>query len=304
MGSKAGRSFAPIGRILRWGMRGRSPRWWMGRLVRNLLIWVALAFALFPALFVLGTSFGPTQSLSAARMIPLNPTTANYYTLLTNTAFPYWLRNTILVAGSTSILSVFLCALGAYAFSRFRFTGRRPALLTMLLVQMFPQTLAMVAIYLLLFWLGGYIPWLGLNTHPGLILVYLGGAMGFNTWFMKGYFDTIPRSLEESAMVDGASPFQAFVRIVLPLARPILAVVFIIQFITLYSEYLLASVVLRGERMYTLAVGLHLFLGDQFRTRWGSFAAAAVLGAVLILVIFYALQNQIVSGLTRGGVKE
>ncbi len=286
----------------KWKQKGA--RWWGKRLLRNALIWVALAFALFPAVFVLGTSFNPSQNLSTTRAIPLNPTTDHYRHLVTDTAFPTWLWNTIKVAGITSLLSVFLCALGAYAFSRFRFTGRRPALLTMLLVQMFPQTLAMVAIYLLLFGLGGYIPWLGINTHPGLILVYLGGAMGFNTWFMKGYFDTIPRSLEESAMVDGASPFQAFLRIVLPLARPILAVVFIIQFITLYSEYLLASVLLRGEKMFTLAVGLNLFIGENFRNRWGSFAAAAVLGALLILGIFYALQSQIVSGLTRGGVKE
>ncbi len=284
--------------------RRRKPGWWAKRLLRNVLIWLALAFALFPAVFVLGTSFNPSQNLTTTRTIPLDPTVAHYRSLMTDTAFPTWLLNTITVAGTTSLLSVFLCALGAYAFARFRFTGRRPALLTMLLVQMFPQTLAMVAIYLLLFRIGGYIPWLGINTHPGLILVYLGGAMGFNTWFMKGYFDTIPRSLEESAMVDGASPFQAFLRIVLPLARPILAVVFVIQFITLYSEYLLASILLRGEKMYTLAVGLNLFIGENFRNRWGSFAAAAVLGALLILGIFYALQSQIVSGLTRGGVKE
>lgn len=285
-----------------WARR-RLP-FWTARFLRNLLIWIALGFALFPAVFVIGTSFNPSQSILAARIVPPNPTLANYHSLLTESGFPYWIRNTVLVAGSTGILSVLLCALGAYAFSRFRFSGRRPALLTMLLVQMFPQTLAMVAIYLLLFRLGNYIPWIGLNTHPGLILVYLGGAMGFNTWFMKGYFDTIPRSLEESAMVDGASTFQAFWRIVLPLARPILAVVFVIQFITVYSEYLLASVLLQGERMYTLAVGLNLYIGESFRSRWGSFAAAAVLGAILIMVIFYALQSQIVSGLTRGGVKE
>jgi arabinogalactan oligomer/maltooligosaccharide transport system permease protein len=287
--------------------RRRSPRFWLGRFVRNLLAWIAIAFALFPAAFVLGTSFDPAQNLRTARIIPAQPTTANYLYLFRERQeinFPRWLLNTVYVAGITSAFGVFLCALGAYAFSRFRFRGRRAGLLTILLVQMFPQTVGMVAIYLILQTLGKQIPWLGLNTHPGLILVYLGGAIGFNTWFMKGYFDTIPRSLEESALVDGATPFQAFWRIVLPVARPILAVVFVIQFISVYSEYLLASLILKGSEKYTLAVGLQLFIGEAYNRRWGSFAAASVLGAAMILIIFYALQSQIISGLTGGAVKE
>jgi len=282
----------------------RGPGFWARRLVRNFLAWGAIAFALFPAVFVLGTSLNPSNNLSTTRMIPTNPTVVHYVTLLRDYPFLIWLVNTIKVAGITSVGTVFLCALGAYAFSRFRFRGRRTGLLTLLLVQMFPQTLGMVAIFLLLNSLGKYFPWLGLNTHPGLIFVYLGGAMGFNTWFMKGYFDTIPRSLEESALVDGATPFMAFWRIVLPLARPILAVVLVIQFIGVYSEYLLASILLKGERVYTLAVGLRLFLGDNYRDRWGMFAAGAVLGALLILAVFYSLQSLIVSGLTGGAVKE
>lgn len=287
--------------------RRRSPRFWVGRFIRNFVAWVAIAFALFPAAFVLGTSFDPVQNLRTARIIPVQPTLENYLYLFRERQeinFPRWLLNTVYVAGVTATLGVFLCALGAYAFSRFRFRGRRTGLLTILLVQMFPQTVGMVAIYLILQTLGKQIPWLGLNTHPGLILVYLGGAIGFNTWFMKGYFDTIPRSLEESALVDGASPFQAFWRIVLPVARPILAVVFVIQFISVYSEYLLASLILKGMDKYTLAVGLQLFIGEAYNRRWGSFAAAAVIGAALILLIFYALQSQIISGLTGGAVKE
>lgn len=287
--------------------RGRPTRFWVGRFIRNFLALVAIAFALFPAAFVLGTSFDPAQNLRTARIIPIQPTFENYLYLFRERQeinFPRWLLNTVYVAGITATLGVFLCALGAYAFSRFRFRGRRAGLLTILLVQMFPQTVGMVAIYLILQTIGKQVPWLGLNTHPGLILVYLGGAIGFNTWFMKGYFDTIPRSLEESAMVDGASPFQAFWRIVLPVARPILAVVFVIQFITVYSEYLLASLILKGMEKYTLAVGLQLFIGEAYNRRWGSFAAAAVIGAGLILLIFYALQSQIISGLTGGAVKE
>jgi arabinogalactan oligomer/maltooligosaccharide transport system permease protein len=287
--------------------RRKPLRFWLGRFARNLLAWIAIAFALFPAAFVLGTSFDPAQNLRTARIIPTQPTFANYLYIFRERQeinFPRWMLNTVYVAGITAVVSVFLCALGAYAFSRFRFRGRRAGLLTILLVQMFPQTVGMVAIYLILQTLGKQIPWFGLNTHPGLILVYLGGAIGFNTWFMKGYFDTIPRSLEESALVDGATPFQAFWRIILPVARPILAVVFVIQFISVYSEYLLASLILKGTDKYTLAVGLQLFIGEAYNRRWGSFAAAAVIGAALILLIFYALQSQIISGLTGGAVKE
>jgi len=161
----------------------------------------------------------------------------------------------------------------------------------------------MVAIFLMMAWLSNIVPWLGINTHSGLILVYLGGAMGFNTWLMKGFFDSIPRSLEESAMLDGATPFQAFRRIILPLSRPILAVVFVIQFIASYSEYMLASILLKGKEMYTLSVGMRLFVTQHYDDRWGPFAAAGVMGSIIVLIVFYALQRQIVSGLTRGATK-
>lgn len=278
--------------------------WMSRRLLRNLLACLAIAFALFPAAFVLGTSFNPVNSLSATRIIPAQPSLANYRQLFSATSFPVWLLNTVKIAGISAVLSVFFCALGAYAFSRFQFRGRRAGLLTLLLVQMFPQALAMVAIYLILLMIGDFLPWAGLGTHPGLILVYLGGSIGFNTWFMKGYFDTIPRSLEESAMVDGATHFQAFTRIILPLARPILAVVFVIQFVAFYSEYLIASFVLKGDKMYTLSLGLYYLINEHYRDRWGQFAAGAVIGAGLVLLVFYALQSQIISGLTGGAVKE
>lgn len=286
-------------------MASKRPRarWLARRLVRNLLAWAAIAFALFPALFVLGTAFNPVESLQTTGFIPRNPSVANFLRVFER-GLGIWLLNTIKVAGISAIVSVLLCALGAYAFSRFRFRGRRIGLLTLLLVQMFPSTLALVAIYLILHRIGQYLPWLGLGTHWGLILVYLGGSIGFNTWFMKGYFDTIPRSLEESALVDGATPFQAFRWIIFPLARPILAVVFVIQFITFYSEYLIANVILKGRQSYTLSVGLYNLIAQHYSDRWGEFAAGAVVGAGLILIVFYALQSQIISGLTGGAVKE
>lgn len=278
---------------------------WIRCFGNNFLAWIAIVFALFPALYIVGTSFNPANSISTTQVIPRNPTLAHYRNLIFDPYHPFllWVWNTIKVSVTTAGISVFLCALGAYAFSRFRFQGRRTGLFTILLVQMFPQTLGMVAIFLIMNWLGDFIPWLGLNTHAGLIIVYLGGAMGFNTWLMKGFFDAIPRSLEESAKIDGATPFQAFIKIILPLSRPILAVVFVIQFIFSYSEYILASILLKGKGMYTLSVGMRLFVTQHYDDRWGPFAAAGVMGSILVLIVFYSVQRFIVSGLTRGAVK-
>jgi ABC-type maltose transport systems, permease component len=176
-------------------------------------------------------------------------------------------------------------------------------LFALILVQVFPQVLAVVSIYLLLLSIGRYVPGLGLNTHAGLVMVYLGGAIGINTWLMKGYFDTIPKELEESAFIDGASRFTTFTRIVLPLVRPILVVVFILTFIGTYSDYILARVLLQSNEQLTLAVGMNLFIGDQYARRWGVFSAGALIASIPIVTIFMLLQKQLISGLTQGGVK-
>ncbi|MFW6071631.1 MAG: sugar ABC transporter permease, partial [Candidatus Bipolaricaulota bacterium] len=203
-------------------------REWMERFVswfvdigfKHLLMLVLVAFALFPIVWIISASINPVGSLAGQQLIPENANLENYRIFFTNGGDEYnapfllWLWNSLKLAVLTGVFGTFMCALGAYAFSRFRFTGRRTGLLGLLLIQMFPQMLAMVAIYALLLNLGGFIPWAGLNTHLGLLMVYLGGALGFNTWLMKGYFDSIPHSLEESAQVDGASHFQAFVRII------------------------------------------------------------------------------------------
>jgi ABC-type maltose transport system permease subunit len=163
--------------------------------------------------------------------------------------------------------------------------------------------LAMVAIYLLFLNIQEVLPAFGLNTHPAIITIYLGGAIGVNTWLMKGYLDTIPSSLEEAAYIDGASRFQAFYMIILPLARPILAVLFVLQFIATYSEYILASIILNSNEKFTLAVGLHLFISDMYANRWGVFSAAALLGALPIVILFMLIQKYIVHGLIGGAVK-
>ncbi len=216
-----------------------------------------------------------------------------------------WFFNSILISGSVAILQLIVTALAGYALSRFNFVGKKVGLMTILTIQVFPGTMAMVALYLLLLYLGRITPILGLNSKVGLILIYLGGGIPFNVWLVKGYFDTVPKALEESAMIDGATPWQAFVTIILPLVRPILAVVTILSFVGMYNEFVLAAVILTSQDNFTLPVGLQAFIQSQgaMNTRFGIFSAASFIGSLPIVVLWLLLQNQIISGLTGGSVK-
>jgi ABC-type maltose transport system permease subunit len=229
----------------------------------------------------------------------------NYRSLLQSEAFPFWtwFGNSIKIASITSVLSLAITTIAAYAFSRFRFRGRQTMLKAILLVQVFPSLLALVATFLMLSQVGDVVPILGLNQHASLILVYLGGAMGVNIWLMKGFLDTVPRDIDESAMVEGASDWQIFTRLILPLLRPILIVIGILNYIGTYGEFVLARVLLKSNEQYTLMVGLERFAGAQIEQRWGVFAAGALIGALPIMIIYLALQDQIVGGLTQGAVK-
>jgi arabinogalactan oligomer / maltooligosaccharide transport system permease protein len=281
----------------------KGARWWRYVGWRYLVGLVGIAFALMPAYFVLLAALSPTSTLQGSQMLPRNITFDNF-AALNETFFWTWLRNSLLVAGGAAIVNMFLSAMAAYAFARLRFAGRRVGLLTILLVQMFPQLLANVAIFLMLVNIGQYFPAIGFGTLLGLFLVYLGGALGANTWLMKGFFDTIPRELDESAKVDGATHGQIFVKIILPLALPILVVAGLLSFITLFNEFVLASVLLgQADANQTLATGLTRFIGDAFAQRWGPFAAGALIGSLPTLLLFLFLQRYIVSGLTAGAAK-
>lgn len=273
--------------------------------LRLLVAFIFVVYALFPVVYVIGTSLNPSGSLQTSQIIPDNPSLANYQKLLTSDTNPFlrWMANSLIVSTVTAIITVALCALAAYSFSRFRFKSRKRLLQGLLLSQVFPNVLAMVALFLILQQIGRYYPMFGLNTLGGLILVYLGGAIGFNTWLMKGFFDTVPRDLDESAMLDGASPWQTFTTIILPLVRPVLAVIFMLSFIGTYGDYLLAKVMLSNTQKYTVAVGLSLFIGQQYGQRWGEFAAGAVLAAIPTMILFYIAQGQLQGGLTTGAVK-
>ena len=272
-----------------------------------------LALIIFPVVMVLAISFR-AGNFSVGEIIPSHPTLDHWRLALgfpvtnpdgsvTPPPFPVllWLWNSIKVATVTALMIVVLSTTSAYAFARLRFRGKEPILQAMLIFQMFPAVLALVAIYALFNRIGDYIPWLGLNTHAGLILAYMGG-IALHVWTIKGYFQTIDSSLEEAAAIDGATPWQAFRLILLPLSVPILAVVFILSFITSITEVPVASILLQDVNRLTLAVGAQQYLYPQ-NYLWGDFAAAAVLSGLPITIVFLVAQHWLVGGLTAGGVK-
>jgi arabinogalactan oligomer/maltooligosaccharide transport system permease protein len=250
---------------------------WMGFWQGRLLLLMALS------LFALALSLSPKQFTGQG----------------TETKFLLWVRNTFLISGLTGLLAVLLTATAGYAFARFRhLPGRYPLLLFFIFVQMFPGFLALVAIYYLLSRLDL------LNTFTGLVLAYSGGIISFGTWVYKGYLENISPSLEEAAMVDGATKWQVFTKILLPLSAPMFVFIFLLQFVGTYSEFVLANLVLTGVESWNVGVGLRSFTAGQFQTKWGVFAAASVLGSLPILFLFYGFQQYFVSGYTAGAVKE
>jgi len=298
--------------------------------IRFILALILIFFSVFPVLWIISSSINPSNSLASAKLIPDNWSLNNFYILLPaqgaairefslnilgQDIFPYapegkfifpfwkWWWNSIKIASITTILSLFITTTAAFAFSRFRFKGRQPMLKSILLIQVFPNLLALIAIFLMIAEVGDIIPFFGLDTHAGLILVYLGGSMGLNILLLKGYLDTIPRDIDESAMVDGATSWQIFTNLILPLMRPILAVVGVLSFIGTYGDFVLARILLKTQENYTLMVGLQIFTSGQFSLKWGPFSVGALMGALPIMIIYLALQDQIVGGLTQGAVK-
>jgi arabinogalactan oligomer / maltooligosaccharide transport system permease protein len=282
-------------------MTGQS---WFGRVGwRHLVAIGACIFALFPILFVASAAFNPQGTLSSSTLIPTGASLVNFENLFSRTDFTDWFINSIVVAGGATLFSLSLSTFAAYAFSRFRFSGRRPGLLFLLLIQMFPQFLAIVTIYIMFTQISELYPPIGFNTSWSLILLYMGGALGVNTWLMKGFFDTVPIELDESAKVDGASHSVTFFRIILPLVTPILAVVGVLSFIGAINEFLMASVFLTQSESKTLAVGLYGLVAGERNANFGLFAAGTLLTAVPTVLLFFYFQKYIAGGLTAGAVK-
>jgi maltose/maltodextrin transport system permease protein len=232
----------------------------------------------------------------------LNATTGETKLISPAVAPLHWFLNSLVVSSIASFGIILLSGTSAYAFARLKFRFRNQILTGLLVLQMFPQILTLTAYYRILNYVGEHIPWLGLNTFAGLILIYLSG-ISINIWMIKGYFDTISPSMEDSARIDGASRFQAFTKILLPMSAPIFAVVFILSFISMISEYPTASVVLQESSNRTLAVGAYSLL-DEHEKLWGHFSALAVLSGVPITIMFLLCQRFIIGGLTSGGAKE
>lgn len=280
-------------------------RWFRETGWRHLVGFAVVVFCVFPLVYVLSASLNPSGTLITANSLFAEVSLDSYIDLFNRPQQPYaaWFGNTLFIGLSASAGSVLLGALAAYAFSRMRFTGRRFGLITLVLVQMFPQLLAMVAIFLLMLGIGEIFPGVGLNSQIGLIMVYLGGALGVNTYLMYGFFNTVPTSIDEAARIDGAGHARIFFTIILPLASPILAVVALISLVGTLSEFVIASVLLRDPERQTLAVGLYQFISQETSQNWSVFSAGAVLAAIIPVVLFLLLQRYIVSGLVAGSVK-
>lgn len=280
-------------------------RWFQQLGWRHVVAIAVVIFAAFPLVYVLSASLNPGGTLTGSNELFRNVSVQNYIDLFSDPRRPYgrWFLNTMIVGVVTSVGTVFLGALAAYAFSRMRFAGRRAGLLSLLLVQMFPQLLAVVAIYILMRGIGEIFPALGLDSLIGLILVYLGGALGVNTYLMYGFFNTVPSSIDEAAKIDGAGHARIFFTMILRLVAPILAVIALLSFISTTSEFVIASALLTSPENYTLAIGLFRYVAEETSSNYPVFAAGAVLAAIPVMALFLYLQKYIVAGLTAGSVK-
>jgi arabinogalactan oligomer/maltooligosaccharide transport system permease protein len=272
---------------------------------RHLVGIIAVAFALFPIVFVVSSALNPIGTLNGSGLVPHHASLHNFSQLLSNPSYPFldWMANSLVISGLATIISLFLSVCAAYAFSRMRFRARRGGLLAILLVQMFPSLLSVITLYLMFVSIGNIFP----SLAPGrvsLVLVYLGTALGVNTWLMKGYIDTIPTELDEAATVDGASHAQIFFGIILRLAAPILVVTGIIAFVGSLNELAIANIFLTSGTAKTLIVGLSgLIGGGEQNTYFGQFAAGALMTGAPVVIIFLAFQRYLAGGLVQGAVK-
>src|SRR5690554_7000263 len=252
-------------------------RWFRTTGWRHLIGVIMVVFSVFPLLYVLSASLNPRGTLTGSNQLFSAVGLDAYGRLLSDPSQPFaaWFGNTMLVASITAVATVFLGALAAYSFSRMRFTGRRFGLMSIVLIQMFPQLLAVVAIFLLMNAISDWFPAIGLNTHIGLIMVYMGGALGVNTYLMYGFFNTVPSDIDEAAKIDGAGHARIFFTIILRLVAPILAVVGLLSFITTTNEFVVASILLIDPEKQTLAVGLYKLVSNPNYADWSAFSAGA-----------------------------
>jgi arabinogalactan oligomer/maltooligosaccharide transport system permease protein len=255
-------------------------------------------FSLYPVLVVFSISIRPGDRLlsKSLALIPENFTFQTYADLFTRQPFLTWLGNSLIVSVLVTFFAVALAAIAGYAFSRYKFKGRNSAMIGLITTQMFPVTMLLLPLFIMLIRIGAY------DSYIGLIIAYSATALPFTIWQMKGYYDTIPYSLEEAALVDGASPALIFFKIILPLALPALAITALFSFMTAWSEYLVAAVLIQDPDLFTLPMGLKLF-SSNMEVAWGLYSAGAIVVSLPVVVLFIALSRWLVSGLTLGSVK-
>jgi arabinogalactan oligomer / maltooligosaccharide transport system permease protein len=268
-------------------------------LVRHFILISFSMISIYPVLNVFSISLRPGDKLRSTDLsiIPDDWSFTSYIDLITQHPFLSWLGNSVLVSVVVTLTGVVLAAIGGYAFSRFRFVGREAGMLAIMTTQMFPATMLLLPLYILIAKLHL------INTFLGLMILYSSTALPFCIWQMKGYYDTIPLSLEESARIDGCTRFQAFYKIVLPLASPALVITALFSFMSSWSEYIVAAQVLQETDMFTLPLGLKSFQASM-STQWGLYAAASILVSIPVVIVFISLSRYLVSGLTLGAVKE
>lgn len=265
---------------------------WLSRAV----LWVVIVLVLFPAAWIVMSSFSAGDSFFLSSLFPKKLSAEHYVKLFTDTNFMVWVGNSLKLCVIVAVINLTLTSLAAYAFARMRFTGRKYGLMALLVLQVFPSSMAVSGYYILIYKFGL------VDSNAALIFVLACGS-AFNIWLLKSYIDSIPVELDEAALVDGANRFQVFYRIVLPLAMPELAVIFLFSFISTFSEYVITSIFLQTPGKMTLALGLQSFISDQFAAHWTLFSAAAVLSSLPIMIIFMLLQRFLQNGLVAGSVK-
>jgi len=285
----------------------RTPHW-----VLHAFLAATVLYTVYPVLWVITIAFSGKQSLAIADL-PADPTKldraravlpwptrwafSNFTSVLADQPFARWMLNSAIVAIGATIVGVALSCTAAYAFSRFKFAGRRLGMMSFLVSQMFPGTLTLIPLYIII------VQWLGLgSTLTGLVIVYATTSIPFSVWMLKGYFDTIPKELEEAAVMEGAGPGRIFWSIVLPLAKPAIAITALFSFMTGWNEFIQAATFMDKEDMYTAPVGLRFFVGG-FQQQWGYFAAGSIIVSIPVVLLFLYLQKYLVSGLTAGSVK-
>ncbi|WP_035795366.1 sugar ABC transporter permease [Clostridium akagii] len=264
--------------------------------VSRILIWFFVLFALFPIFSVISASLTKGDTFFSTTLWPKSITFSNYTKVLQETDFKIWMKNSLILCTSVALIQLVISIFAAYAFSRMKFKGRKNGLMGLLILQMFPAVMFMPAILSVCFKIG-------LLDQFWALIILLAAGSAYNIWLLKGFIDSLPKELDEAAMVDGASHFQVFTKIILPLSKPMLAVIFLFSFIGVYSEFIYTSALMRDADNQTLATGLQQFINNAFSAHWTQFSAAAVMATIPVAILFMASQRFISKGLTAGAVK-